>query len=56
VPQVFNTTGGFIDLGCPEPALLRVQWIPACAGMTTMAMRARNLITASQAGMMEIIA
>jgi hypothetical protein len=29
-----NQAIGFADLACPEPAVLRVQWIPACAGMT----------------------
>jgi hypothetical protein len=40
----------FVDLASPEPAVLRVQWIPACAGMTIMQVRTRNLITLSFAG------
>jgi hypothetical protein len=41
---------GFADIACPEPAVLRVQWIPACSGMTIMPVRVRNLITPSFAG------
>jgi hypothetical protein len=40
----------FADLDCPEPAVPQVQWIPACAGMTNMRVRARNLITAAFRG------
>jgi hypothetical protein len=50
VLQAFDLIGGFTDLARPEPAVLRVQWIPASAGMTTKPVRARNLITASKAG------
>jgi hypothetical protein len=55
VLQISDPVCGFTDLACPEPAVLRVQWIPACAGMTITPVRARNLITASFAGMTNTI-
>jgi hypothetical protein len=50
VLQVSDAISSFIDLAGLEPAVLRVQWIPASAGMTIMPERAHNLITASFRG------
>jgi hypothetical protein len=41
VPQVSDSICGFTDLACPEPAVRRVQSIPACAGMTIVPVRAK---------------
>jgi hypothetical protein len=41
VLQVSDPTCRFTDLACPEPAVLRVQWIPAFAGMAITPVRVR---------------
>jgi hypothetical protein len=45
VLQVSERTAVSPILPALEPAVLRVRWIPACAGMTIMPVHARNLIT-----------